>query len=467
MNLLVYLVMFGWIPLVLYLFHQLPVQRALVLSFIGAWLFLPQVSFSLPGLPDFTKMSATCYGILLATFIFDAKRFQQFKWNWIDLPMLIWCLCPLASSLTNDLGLYDGLSAALTQTVTWGFPYFLGRLYLGSLKGLKQLAVGIMIGGLLYVPLCLLEIRLSPQLHRWFYGYHAHSFEQTVRLGGFRPTVFMEHGLMVGVWMMTATLMAIWLWRAGTLTHLWQIPMIWLVLALGVTFVLLKSTGAYVLLVISLALLWVVTWSRTSFAIGLITLLMVAYLTVSTTSLLTPAYAQQIVAMTSQVTGSERAESLAYRWENERLLSAKARQRPIFGWGGWGRARVYDEQGRDISVTDSLWIIAFGNHGLVGLVSLITALVLPILSVARRIPVANWTHPAAAPVAALAVALITYSLDCLVNAMVNPVFALVAGGLSGLAVQDIHRRRPRQSGQTRMRRPGNQPSYPNPAKAQD
>lgn len=450
MNLLVYLVMLGWIPLVLYLFNQLPVQRALVISFIGAWLFLPQASFPLVGLPDLTKMSATCYGILLATFIFDAKRFQLFKWSWVDIPIVIWCLCPLASSLTNGLGLYDGLSQALGQTVTWGFPYFLGRLYLGNLSGLRQLATGIIIGGILYVPLCLLEIRLSPQLHRWIYGYHAHSFEQTFRLGGFRPTVFMEHGLMVGVWMMSATLMAIWLWRAGTLTHLGDIPMIWFVLALGVTFILLRSTGAYALLLISLILLFTVTWSRSSMAIWLLAFLMAGYLTVSSTGLLTPNYTRQLIATTSQITGPERAQSLGFRLENEQILSNKARIKPIFGWGGWGRARVYNAQGQDISVTDSLWIIAFGNHGLVGLVSLMTALILPILILARRIPVSNWTHPAAAPVAALSVALLIYGLDCLINAMINPVFALAAGGLSGLTVQKISRKRPRRAGQRKI-----------------
>lgn len=450
MNFIVYLVMFGWIPLVLYLFSQLPVQRALVISFIGAWLFLPQASFPLVGLPDLTKMSATCYGILLATFIFDAKRFQLFKFSWIDIPMVIWCLCPIASSLTNDLGLYDGLAQALGQTVTWGFPYFLGRLYLGNLSGLRQLATGIIIGGILYVPLCLLEIRLSPQLHRWIYGYHAHSFEQTFRLGGFRPTVFMEHGLMLGVWMMSATLMAIWLWRAGTLTRLGDIPMIWCVLALGVTFILLRSTGAYALLLISLILLFAVTWSRSSIAIWLLALLMAGYLAISSTGSLTPTYTRQLVATASQITGAERAASLSFRLENEQILSAKARIRPIFGWGGWGRARIYNDQGQDISVTDSLWIIAFGNHGLVGLVSLMTALVLPILMLARRIPVSNWTHPAAAPVAALSVALIMYGLDCLVNAMINPVFALTAGGLSGLAVQKINRKRLRRPGSQRI-----------------
>lgn len=458
MNPFVYLVMFAWIPLVLYLFQRIPVQKALVVSFIGAWLFLPQAQFPLMGLPDFTKMSATCYGILLATLIFDGQRFKAFKFSWIDGPMLIWCLCPVASSLANGLGLYDGFASALAQTVTWGFPYFLGRLYLGNLAGLRQLAMGMIVGGLLYVPLCLLEMRLSPQLHRWIYGYHAHSFEQTMRLGGFRPTVFMEHGLMLGVWMMSATLMAIWLWRAGTCTSIGNIPMVWLVLVLVITFILLRSTGAYLLLGLSLGLLFLVTGLRTSLPLVLLTFCMAAYLFVSGTGMLTPANTKQMVSLASQVTTVERGQSLAFRLDNEQLLSKKARMRPLFGWGGWGRARVFDQQGRDISVTDSLWIIAFGNFGLVGLLSLITALLLPSLSLFwLRFPVFTWSHPAMAPAAALAIALMVYCLDCLVNAMVNPVFALVAGGLSGLVVQEV--RQPRRQGRPtlRSRRPKGSP----------
>lgn len=442
MNPLVYLAMYGWIPLVLYLFKRFPVQQALVISFIGAWLFLPQASFPLIGLPDLTKMSATCYGILLATFIYDAQRFKKFEWSWVDIPMGIWCFCPFISSILNDSGPYDGFSTALAQTVIWGFPYFLGRLYLGTLGGLKQLAEGIIMGGLLYAPLCLLESRASPQMHNWIYGFHAHSFEQTIRLGGFRPTVFMEHGLMVGVWMMTATLMAIWLWRAGTLQEVWNIPMKWVVLTLVITFIMLKSTGAYALLLLSLLLLFTVTWSRSKLAIWLLVIVIVGYLTVSTTGLLTRDHTHQLVTAASQVAGPERAQSLAFRFDNEHLLSDKARMRPIFGWGGWGRSRVYDDTGKDISVTDSLWIIAFGKNGLVGVVSLMTALILPVLMVARRISVANWQHPAAAPIAALSVALIIYGLDCLLNAMVNPIFALSAGGLSSFAIQKFPRRKP-------------------------
>jgi len=35
----------------------------------------------------------------------------------------------------------------------------------------------------------------------------------------------------------------------------------------------------------------------------------------------------------------------------------------------------------------------------------------------------------------LAIALVLYMLDCILNAMVNPIFALTSGGLSGLLMQ--------------------------------
>src|SRR5262249_17761958 len=150
--------------------------------------------------------TATCLSALLGVAIFDTRRLISFRPGWADLPMGIWCVCPLFSSITNDLGAYDGFSSVYYQTVTWGVPYLLGRIYLTDLLGMFELAVAVFLGGLIYVPLCVIEIRFSPQLHTWVYGFHQHSFEQTLRFGGFRPVVFMEHGLMVGMWMSMATM---------------------------------------------------------------------------------------------------------------------------------------------------------------------------------------------------------------------------------------------------------------------
>ena len=194
-NALVPITLFGWIPVVILLFSALPARRAVLASYILGWLFLPVFKYDLPALPPYSKLTATSYGILMAVFLFDARRVLSFKMHPLDLPMVAWCLCPLVTSLTNGLGVYDGLSSVLDQTLTWGVPYFIGRLYFRRPEDLRELAIALVIGGMLYLPLCLWEIRMSPRLHQLVYGFRQHSFAQTVRFGGWRPMLFMQHGL--------------------------------------------------------------------------------------------------------------------------------------------------------------------------------------------------------------------------------------------------------------------------------
>ena len=429
--------MIGWIPLIIYLFQRFSAQKAVIIGFIAAWLFLPQVEFTLPGIPDYTKISATCYGILLASFIYDYGRFKSFKFSFLDIPMLIWCICPFFSSLSNDLGAYDGFSAALSQTMIWGLPYFLGRVYLNNLAGLRNLALGIFLGGLIYVPLCLIEVRLSPQLHRILYGYHAHSFAQAIRLGGFRPTVFMKHGLEVGMWMMAATLIGIWLWKVGSIRQIYGISIRWPMLALLTTFILLKSTGAYALLFLGVVILFTAWQFRTSVIVLFLILSMMFYL--GQNAIASDHLANRLIAPLETIFPEDRIQSLQFRVDNEILLKEKAQQRILFGWGGWGRNRVYDYnwQGElvDISVTDSLWIIAFGTNGLIGLVSLFSAFLIPIINFIRIYPSRTWSRSKIAPIAVLVVILSLYMFDCLLNGMINPIFILAGGGVAGLTLE--------------------------------
>ncbi len=433
-NLLVPLVMFGWIPIVIYLFSRYPARRAIVISFVVAWLYLPQAVLPIPGLPDYDKTAATCYGILLATFIFDVGRFSSFRFSWIDIPMVIWCLCPFASSLSNDLGPYDGMAAVLGQTVTWGIPYFLGRIYLNSLNGMRELAIGIFVGGLSYVPLCLLEMRLSPQLHRIVYGGNAGAdFSQTIRLGGYRPTVFLSHGLAVGAFMMAATLIGIWLWQTGTVKHLWNIPIEWLVGALFVTFILTRSTGAYALLAGGIAILFIGKNLRTAVPAFLLIAGIVAYLYVNAIS--GTYVADQIVEFLSKILPEDRVGSLQFRFDNEELLSAKARERVILGWGGYGRALLVRPDGRQ-TIPDSLWINIFGQNGVLGLISLFVTMLLPTFSLFWvRYPARLWANRRVASAAVIALMTTLYMVDCVINAMINPIYILAAGGIAGLLLK--------------------------------
>jgi len=430
-------VVFAWIPVVLYFFSRFPAQRAVIMSFILAWLFLPLVTFPLPPFPPYTKMAATCYGILLATFIFDAGRFSSFKLGWLDLPMLIWCLCPIASQITNG---GSPISPTFNQIVTWGVPYFLGRIYLNNLEGLRQLAMGIFTGGLVYIPFCFLENLKGPILHSMVYGFQVFmDWSQARRYGGWRPVVFMSHGLMVGVWMMTGALIGIWLWQTGVLTKLWGIPAKWLAIALTISFVLCLSTGAYVLLLLGLVILFAAKWLRTSLPLLLLIAGMSFYLYQGVTGTVS---SQQITTSLSQVFEKDRIESLVFRMENEELLGQRARQKVLFGWGDSGINRIAID-GKQELVTDSLWIITFGINGLVGLVSLMTSMLLPVVSFCLlRYPASTWSHRKVAPAAVLAVALVLYVLDCILNAMVNPVFALISGGIAGLVLKEETTPRP-------------------------
>jgi hypothetical protein len=433
------LVMIAWLPIILLLFNRFPPRTAIIISFIGGLLFLPQrAGFLLPLIPDYTGAIATCYGIFLAILIFDPQHLSNFKAGWIDLPMLIWCICPIFSSLTNGLGFYDGITVALNQTASWGLPYFLGRLYLSNLAGLKELAINIVKGGLIYVPLCLYEVRMSPQLHQMVYGYYAHSsgISQAVRFGGWRPMVFMEHGLVVALWMLTATLVAIWLWKAQSIEIIWDLPLTWLLAALVITFLVLKSAGTYLYLAYGLTILFAAKWGRTRLPLLLLILGICLYLYLGVTGTFN---GDEIVSWAREFISPERADSLAFRFQNEELLTLRAQEKMLFGWGGWGRSRVYEENWEgdlvDISVTDSLWIIAFGVNGLVGVVSLTASLLLPVISFGWfGYPANTWFSPKVAPAAVLSVVLVLYAFNCLINGHFLPIYPMISGGLSGLVL---------------------------------
>src|SRR5262245_50059510 len=108
MTVLVPIALFGWIPPIVVTFSSSPPRRAVTAAFITGWLFLPFAGYVIPGLPDYTKLSASSLGVLLATTLFCSDRLIALRPRWFDLPMATWCLCPIASSLSNGLGLYDG-----------------------------------------------------------------------------------------------------------------------------------------------------------------------------------------------------------------------------------------------------------------------------------------------------------------------------------------------------------------------
>ena len=129
---LIYIALIGWIPFCLLLFMVLPPHRAVVVGVVGGWLILPPAGIPIPGFPDYDKIMAPMAGVTLATLIFQPNRLLAFRPRWFDLPALLWCFCPLISSLVNGLGFYDGMSALFSAVIRWTLPYLIGRLYFGN-----------------------------------------------------------------------------------------------------------------------------------------------------------------------------------------------------------------------------------------------------------------------------------------------------------------------------------------------
>jgi O-antigen ligase len=98
---------------------------------------------------------------------------------------------------------------------------------------------------------------------------------------------------------------------------------------------------------------------------------------------------------------------------------------------------VLNEWGKDISTTDGEWIIALGTSGVVGLSALTMIYLLPVIRLWWRLKGPLWSDPSFAAVAALAVILTLYSIDNILNAMLNPVITAVMGGVNGAALRHI------------------------------
>ena len=107
MNSFVPALMLGWIGVVIALFWLLPARRAVLVSMLGGWLLLPEIAFELRGLPSYDKYFATGIVVVLAAFAFEPRRFLALRPHLLDIPMVAWCAVPLASSLSNELGLWE------------------------------------------------------------------------------------------------------------------------------------------------------------------------------------------------------------------------------------------------------------------------------------------------------------------------------------------------------------------------
>jgi len=326
--------------------------------------------------------------------------------------------------------------ALMVQQALLISPMLLARNFLRSDSDLKDLLWAIFIGGMIYSLPILLEIRLSPQLNIWVYGYFQHDFAQMMRQGGFRAIVFLYHGLWAAFLVMTTLLAAVTIARSDPSRR----AVAWWVCALYMLGVLVLSKSVASLLygfAFAPAIAFLTVRAQLHLAMALVVLAL-AYPALKGADLVPEA---QMLTAAERI-DPERANSLRFRLDNENVLLDRAMERPLFGWGSWGRNQIFNGAGEILTTTDGRWIITIGVFGWFGFLAEFGLLTLPIFLVWRRTTgVLKGTIPPFLGGAALILAVNV--LDLLPNATITPMTWLFAGALLGYSEQAQLARRPR------------------------
>jgi hypothetical protein len=418
---------------------RLRTDRAIIWSLLLCYLFLPEppAVFDLPMMPPLNKHNIPA----LTAFILLLWRNGNTQPLLPETPLgrtliLVFILSPVMTVLTNGspvffgqvglpaLGIKDAAALVLEQCLLI-LPFLLARQHLASGGAQRELLFALMVGGLIYTPLMLIEIRLSPQLNMWVYGYFQHFFGQTIRFGGYRPIVFLYHGIWVAFFLMTSVVAACALWRWPETRKRWKAGLAAMYLLL--VLVMAKSLGAliFVMLLVPLVLLLPSrTQVRVAVIIGSIAL---AYPILKGADLVP----QEYLLSRAAAIDPDREGSLRFRFQNEDILLDRAYIKPVFGWGSWGRNHILDPvNGNILTVTDGLWIIYIGTYGWVGFIAAFGILLLPLWMVARQALRPDRTEPPPL-VGPLCLLLAINVLDLIPNATLTPLTWLIAGALTG------------------------------------
>ena len=442
-------VLYAWPVIVAILFGKPRVPAALLISVTVGYLFLPEqtkIDINIDSLPPLNKHSIPVLAALVMAFFIGSRipsgqsRPGWMPQSWVARLLLVGLVFGMfMTTLTNGdvlvygprfipgMTVYDSFSLILNAFIAI-LPFFLARKFLATPEAHRTFLVVLCITGLIYSLLALFEVRMSPQLNRMFYGFFPHSWVQHIRGDGFRPIVFLEHGLWVAIFFSAAILAVIGLLRLAIPSRrkLFVGAAIWLL----VTLVLVKSLGALIITLL-LAPVILFTGVRIQFLVaGIVAIFVLTYPLargvglVPTTKIL--GIAQSINPL--------RASSLNTRFTNEDALLAKAQKRVMFGWGGYGRSRVYAPNGRDITLQDGQWIIIMGQGGWTRYLTEFGLLTIPIILLMWR----RRKYGIGMETSVLAIILAGNLLDLLPNATSTSLTWMFVGALWGrLEMQKI------------------------------
>ena len=438
-NAFAYLVFFSWPIVVLWLLIRYPTKKAIFISIVLTTLLLPSAfSADVPLLPPLDKDNITGLSLILFLFLMR-KKFRIFQ---PGLSTILFIGYFIVIAITVELnaipiiiigskylpGLtYHDIFSTIIRLIIYTMPFFLGRYFSTSLKDTEIFFKIMVVMALIYTLPMLFELKMSPQLHNIFYGYQPSQFVQEIREDGYRPMVFVGHGLGLAFWMSTCILAAVALLKNKIRSTILSPVVVVCYLFVVLIFCKTWSAAAYAVLGMFFILkLRPSTQVKWSFIIAAIVILY----PIAKVNEVIPE--KEIISTISQYNPA-RAQSLEFRFQNENEMLTHVLEKPFFGWGSWGRNRIYSKwDGRDLSVTDGRWIIELGTNGWMGFLFYYAILLTPLYYALKTFKYIKEPKDQVY-FAALSIILAICIIDSIPNTGMGPMHFFLAGILLGQA----------------------------------
>jgi hypothetical protein len=415
------------IPLMIGVFFVIPPLPACLLVVLGGEMFLPVLtSFRIPLTPPLDKHNlpflCTLVGCLLR---YPARVTKLPKEKWFIACSLLALVGGVLTALTNSevitlgaegkvlipgMGVKDGMFVGISEFIPGCLAFYLGYMLCRGTRDVEKLLAGLGIAGIVYCPFAIVEMRMSPQLLQWVYGLNLGAFGESIRWGGYRPSVFMDHGIALARFFMVTTLSLFVLTK--TRRHLLGLPVRLLAWFHAVIFILCRSTGALVLGLFGVALILLAKPKRQLLVASILAILVLAYPWLRASGL----FPVSDILNAAGTLDEGRSSSLAFRFVNEDMLLEHAREKILFGWGTYGRNFVHDASGKNLSIVDGFWIIMLGQSGLPGLIVTFGVMLWPVMWARRHLRKFG-NDVTLAPLAGLALILTLVTVDLIPNGM--------------------------------------------------
>jgi hypothetical protein len=413
--------------------------KATVVSLLIAEMFLPP-GYTLPISPswlDRETIPPLALGVL--ALVFARPYFRRSRpFRGIEAIFVALLISDLMTYWTNrdpvqygpvtlpGLNAKDLLGDVMRSLVNPWLLFFLGRTLFKTSRDLRALCRMLVIGAVVYTPFVLYELRMSPSLNQWLYGYQASQFDMALRWGGYRPMVFFIDGLHLASFLLASTVTA--LSMARTRTRLGGVSMRAVSLYLLAILVACKSTGAIAYAALLIPLVSFMAPKRALLFSAVLAVFFLVYPIIRIADLLP---VDQISSSFTDLS-AERAGSLSYRFNMESGMLKLTQERPMSGWGGWDRNFVHDPVSGDIrSVPDGLVIIMLSSHGLVGFFAYFLVFICTIVRARKLIPKIA-SRDDRLLLSALCVNCAVILFDLILNSAFFPIFIVMFGALYGL-----------------------------------